>query len=99
MDFAGAPLNTIRDNPALKRYELDVPGGVAFITYMHKPGVVMLLHAEVPRELRGRGYGAQVTRATLDLLRTEGVKIAPHCSFVATWMHRHPEYRDMLSRP
>jgi predicted GNAT family acetyltransferase len=87
----------IRDNPALKRYELDVPGGVAFIKYLRKPGVVMLLHAEVPRELRGRGFGSQLTRQTLDFLRAEGVTVEPHCSYVATWMHRHPEYRDLIA--
>ena len=90
-------MSLIRDNTALKRYELDVPGGVAFIKYLRKPGVVMLLHAEVPRELRGRGLGAQLTRQTLDFLRAEGVKVEPRCSFVATWMHRHPEYCDLIA--
>ena len=90
-------MSLIRDNTALKRYELDVPGGVAFIKYLRKPGVVMLLHAEVPRELRGRGFGAQLTRQTLDFLRAEGVKVEPHCSFVATWMYRHAAYRDMIA--
>jgi len=90
-------LSVIRDNPALKRYELDVEGGVAFIRYQRRPGVVMLLHAEVPRELRGRGLGAQLTRQTLDFLRAEGVKVEPRCSFVATWMHRHPEYCDLIA--
>lgn len=90
-------MSPIRDNTTQKRYELDVEGGVAFIRYLRKPGVVMLLHAEVPRELRGRGYGGQVTKETLDFLRAEGVKVEPHCSFVATWMHRHPAYRDLIA--
>ncbi len=35
-------MSTVRDNPALHRFELDVDGVIAFLEYRRKPGVVTL---------------------------------------------------------
>jgi predicted GNAT family acetyltransferase len=35
-------------------------------------------------------------RDTLDAARAEGLKVVPHCEFVAAYIERHPEYRDLL---
>lgn len=88
---------TVRDNAALGRFELELDGGLGFVTYRRAAGVVTLLHAEVPAELGGRGYGAQLVRGTLDLLRAEGARVVPVCSYVAAFIERHPAYRDLLA--
>jgi len=88
---------TVRDNPARNRYELALDGGTAFVTYRRAPGVVTLLHAEVPPELEGRGFGSAVVRGTLDLLRADGGKVVPVCPFIVAFIRRHPEYRDLLA--
>ncbi len=56
--------HTVRDNPALSRYEMPVEGGIAFVDYRRAPGVVTLLYAEVPPALAGRGLGAELARGT-----------------------------------
>jgi predicted GNAT family acetyltransferase len=33
----------------------------------------------------------------LDALRAEGSKVVPRCGFVAAYVERHPEYRDLLA--
>jgi predicted GNAT family acetyltransferase len=86
---------TVRDNPGRNRYELELDGGTAFVTYRRSPGVVTLLHAEVPRELQGHGFGSALVRGTLDLVRAEGSKAVPVCPFIVAFMRRHPEYRDL----
>jgi len=86
---------SIRDNPGLSRYEMDVAGGVAFIRYRRKGNVVTLLHAEVPAALRGRGLGSRVTRATFELMRAQGDRVIARCAFVAAYLDRHPEYGDL----
>jgi predicted GNAT family acetyltransferase len=89
----------IRDNTARNRYEMDLDGGTAYIDYRKSPGVVTLVYAMVPPALRGRGHGARMTRAVLELIRAQGDKVVPHCGFVATYMRRHPEYADLLLKP
>jgi predicted GNAT family acetyltransferase len=88
--------NTVRDNGAARRYEMNLAGKSAFITYCRSPGVVTLLHAEVPPELSGQGIGSQLVRGVLELVRAEGGKVVPHCSFVASYMKSHPEFQDLL---
>jgi len=85
----------VHDNAALHRYEMTVDGHTAFIRYRREPGVVTLIHTEVPAELGGRGIGKVLVQATLDLIRASGEKVVPVCPFVAAWMKRHAEYDDL----
>jgi len=59
--------------------------------------VISLDHAEVPSALEGRGLGSKLVRATLDQVRSEGLKVVPRCSFVAAFIRRHAEYADLLA--
>ena len=40
-----------RDNEDRSRFELDVEGIIAFITYRKSPNAITLVHTEVPPEL------------------------------------------------
>lgn len=86
----------ITDNAARSRFEMDVEGRTAFVTYRRDEGVIFLNHAEVPPELEGQGIGGKLVRATLDAVRAEGLKVVPRCSFVAAFIRRNPAYGDML---
>lgn len=87
--------NEVRDNPARNRFELALDGGTAFVTYRREPGVIDLLHAEVPPELEGRGHGSALVKGVLDLVRAEGLKVHPSCPFVDVYMRRHREYEPL----
>ena len=87
--------NEVRDNPASNRFELALAGGTAFVTYHREPGVITLLHAEVPAELAGRGHGSALVKGALDLIRAEGLKVHPRCPFVDVYMRRHRESDDL----
>ena len=43
-------MNPVRDNKSLRRFELDVDGGVAFANYRLAPGTIILTHTETPSE-------------------------------------------------
>jgi predicted GNAT family acetyltransferase len=88
---------TIRDNIAAHRYELDVDGGVAFADYRMSPGVVTVTYTEVPASMRGRGIGAKLSRAVLDHIRAEGLKVIPRCGFFAGFIRAHPEFHDLVA--
>ena len=88
--------NAVRDNHAHRRYELDVPGGQAFIDYRRNAGVVTMVHAEVPADLQGGGFGSALVRGALLLAREQGERVVPSCPFVAAYIERHPEFRDLV---
>jgi len=52
-----------RDNEDRSRFELDVEGIIAFITYRKSSNAITLVHTEVPPELGGRGIGSKLGRA------------------------------------
>lgn len=85
----------VRDNPERRRYEMPVEGGTAFASYRADETTVFITHTEVPPALRGGGVGAALVKGTLDLIRASGRKVVPQCGFVASYMRRHPEYRDL----
>ncbi len=85
------------DNTAAARFEMPVEGHTAFVTYRRSGDTIALNHAEVPRALEGRGIGSKLVRATLDQVRSEGLKVNPRCSFVAAFIKRNAEYQDLLA--
>ena len=87
---------TVRDNSALKRFELDVDGGTAVSYYQLSPGVITFTHTEVPPELSGRGIGSELIRGALEAARAQGLKVVPKCPFVAAYMAKHPQFNDLL---
>jgi hypothetical protein len=88
--------DTVRDNRALKRFELDVGGHTAVAYYQLAPGVITFTHTEVPSELGGRGVGSTLVRGALEAVRAQGLKVVPKCPFVGSFMGRHPEFNDLL---
>jgi predicted GNAT family acetyltransferase len=88
--------DTVRDNPALDRFELDRDGHTAVAYYRLSPGVITFTHTEVPPELSGRGIGSQLVRGALEAARAQGLKVVPKCPFVAAYMAKHPQFNDLL---
>jgi predicted GNAT family acetyltransferase len=74
-----------------------VPGGPALCVYRRQGDVLLLTHTEVPPALEGRGIAAALVKAALDWARAEGLRVRPLCSYVVTYMRRHPETQDLLA--
>lgn len=89
--------DTVSDNSACRRYELDVGDALAFIDYLRDGRTVIMTHAEVPVVLRGGGIGSALVAGALALVRERGEKVVPRCPFVAQYMRRHPETLDLLA--
>jgi predicted GNAT family acetyltransferase len=87
----------VKDNPAMGRFEMRSDGSTAFVEYRRAGDRIALLHTEVPEALSGQGVGSKLVRGTLDAVRAEGLKVVPRCEFVAAYIGRHPEYRDLLA--
>lgn len=87
----------VQDNATDGQFEVRTDGGTAFIAYHREGDAISLDHTEVPPALEGRGIGSALVKGTLDLARKRGDKILPRCSFVAAYIERHPEYRDLIA--
>ena len=86
----------IRHEPEARRFAADVGGKTAYITYRERDGDVLDLdHTYVPREHRGGGIASQLTARALEYARESGYRIVPSCPFVAAYLERHPEYREL----
>lgn len=87
----------VRDNREQSRFELEVEGKIAFANYRLTPQAVIITHTETPLTLRGRGIASDLVKGALELIRAEGRKVIAGCSFVAVYLRRHPEYRDLAA--
>ena len=89
---------SVQHNERLRRFELDVEGRRAgLLQYRERDGMLDLLHTEVDPAFRGRGLAAALVRAALDQVRAANQRIVPSCPYVAAFVERHPEYRDIVA--
>ena len=87
----------IQHNTAASRFEAMVDGQACVADYRLHNGVMTMTHTGVPAALEGRGIASALVRVALDHARAHGLKVRPDCSYVATWMRRHPETLDLLA--
>jgi predicted GNAT family acetyltransferase len=86
----------IRHDAAASRFEAAVDGGLAECVYRSGPGLMNLVHTEVPPQAEGRGIAAALVHAALSYARQEGLRVRPSCSYVRAYMRRHPDTLDLL---
>ncbi len=88
----------IRHEPNARRFVADVGGGAAYITYRELDGRVLDLNSTfVPAALRGGGIASRLTAHALQYARAGGYRVVASCPFVAAYVARHTEYRDLLA--
>ena len=86
----------VRNNTAESRFELEADGHTALLFYRMEPGVITLVHTEVPPELSGHGVGSRLVRGALEQIKVMGLKVVAKCPFVSAYMGKHPEFNDLL---
>lgn len=90
-------MSQVTDNPSRSRFELIEEGKLAFADYREEAGVLILPHVEADPALRGHGTAGRLMAGLLDLVRERGQKVTPVCGYAVAYIHRHPEYRDLLA--
>jgi len=89
--------NTLVNNTAAGRFEVEVEGATAFIKYKNMRDAVALLHTEVPSPLEGRGVAAALVEKTFKYLEERNQKIVPLCPYVAAFLKRYPEWKRIIA--
>jgi uncharacterized protein len=89
----------VTDNPEQNQFEGRLDGRVvAHSEYELAPGVITFLHTEVDPAFEGRGIGGALASNALDDVRARGLQVVARCPFIAAYIRRHREYRDLLVR-
>jgi predicted GNAT family acetyltransferase len=89
---------TTTDNTELSRIDAHVDGAlVGFAAYeICDDGVYTFHHTEVFEGNEGRGFGQQLAEGVMAFARDTGIKIHPTCSFLASYLRKHPEHHDLV---
>jgi predicted GNAT family acetyltransferase len=86
---------TVIHNTSKNRFEVRLESHLAQLKYRMQDGTITFTHTGVPPALEGQGVGARLVRAGLEYAREHGLKVRTPCSFVAAYLKRHPEHRDL----
>ena len=87
----------VRNNTAAHRYEVELDGQLAILTYSQRGNQIAFLHTGVPEELEGHGIANALAQTALEDARAQHHMVVPACPFVAAYIRRHPEYLSLLS--
>jgi len=88
--------NSVRDNTARNRFELDVDGATAFADYRRSADLVIITHTETPRPLRGRGIATRLIEGAQRLIAADNRKMIAGCSFVADYLEKQSSRPEAL---
>ena len=84
-------------NEKAHRFEMEIDGLRALLTYRLFPDRILLVHTEVPVALEGKGLAAKLARTALDFARANHLRVVPVCRYVASFLRKHSEYQDLVS--
>ena len=89
----------VENDPAEGRFQAVIDGHLCVADYTLSPGVMHITHTGVHPSLQGRGIAAALIEAAFAHARAQGLKVDPVCSYVRTYIRRHPETRDLVVQP
>ncbi len=87
----------VKHRPDQSRFQAVVDGQTCVIDYELQNGVMAVTHTGVPPPLEGRGIAGRLMEAVLEHAKTDGLKVAPLCSYARGYMERHPETAELLA--
>lgn len=86
----------ITHNEQAHRFETTMDGQTGYISYQQRGVSLVYDHTIVPQELGGRGVGSALVKHALNYAREHDKKVVPQCSFVASYIDKHPDYQDLI---
>lgn len=66
------------------------------IEYIAVKDKIYLTHTEVPKELEGKGLASKMVLMVLENIKSRNLTLIPMCPFVAMYIKRHPEWRELV---
>ena len=89
----------IAKNEVESRYELRVEDElIGLVDYIVDADVVELPHTYVSPAHGGQGYAGRLAKFALDDVQAQGKSVRPTCSYIASYVDKHPEYHALVAR-
>jgi uncharacterized protein len=99
-DFDCAAMDyRIEHQPGQSRFQVLVEGHLCVADYRLSPGVMHITHTGVHPSIAGRGIAAALVAAAFDHAKARALKIDPVCSYVRTYIRRHPQTLPWVATP
>jgi predicted GNAT family acetyltransferase len=89
-------MDPIVNNEQQQQFQVRVDGELAYLEYRLYKGDIALMHTEVPDKLSGRGIASALAEYALKYAREHKIPVMVYCPFVASYLKKHLEYRDVL---
>jgi predicted GNAT family acetyltransferase len=64
--------------------------------YVREGDRLSITHTGVESRLRGQGLAGELIEVVLHDAKEEGLEVLPYCSYVADYIDKHPQYRDLV---
>ena len=82
----------VRNDEAGSRYEIVVGDELAGYTeYELGDGTITFVHTVVDAAYEGQGLGGKLAKGALTDAKDRGLAISSRCSFMSSYLERHPE--------
>jgi predicted GNAT family acetyltransferase len=78
------------------RFEIERNGEIAYLEYSLSGNVLVLIHTEVPEQLRGMGLASSLAETALQWAREKNLKVDIVCPTVQGYMAKHSEYAGLV---
>ena len=87
----------VHDRKDQKFYAI-IEGKEAYLRYLiFYENVMDMIKTYVPNELRGRGIAGVIVEQGLKFALENNFRVIPSCSYVDTYIERHPAYKTLLT--
>ena len=90
------PERIVIHNQEAGRFEFRKDSHLAVLEYHLSGGKITFTHTGVPDALGGQGIGSLLARAGLDHARNQSLAVVPLCSFIAAYIQKHSEYKNLV---
>jgi predicted GNAT family acetyltransferase len=77
------------------RFEIERNGEVAHLEFSLSPGLLELIHTEVPKAVRRMGLAFSLAETALQC-RQNNLTVDIICPTVLKYVEEHPEYSDLI---
>jgi len=89
---------SVTNNEQENRFEAEHEGKTAFIEYETQDDIFNLTHTEVPKEIERKGFGTELVKGALHIIKEAGKSVKPTCSFVAHFIEKNTEYKSLVAQ-
>lgn len=87
---------TIQHLPNERKFVTEQDQHKAYVEYLSVTKRIIFTHTEVPVALEGKGIGSALAKYVLEYAKEQGLVVMPLCPFIAAYIRKHPEYKELV---